>query len=167
MIAHATISATISLVTATPATARELQTSTQAFVHSFGLLVTRQTPCGQSVSPSIAHALMAILDREEAGVATYQHELAELLGLDRSSITRLCARLEADGRLKQQAAPDDARTRLLRLTASGQRMAGNIRAASLERFTRILEAIPASRRRQLLDALNVLTAAVQTLEEGT
>ncbi|HEX2877151.1 MAG TPA: MarR family winged helix-turn-helix transcriptional regulator [Polyangiaceae bacterium] len=134
-------------------------------MRSFGLLVTKQSPCGQPVSPSIAHALIALLGREEAGTATYQHELAELLGLDRSSIARLCSRLEADGRLKQEPAPDDARARLLRLTASGQRMAGNIRAASLERFARIVEAIPASKRQPLLDALKVLTAAVLTLEE--
>jgi DNA-binding MarR family transcriptional regulator len=153
------------VVTAKATAARELQASIQGFVRSFGLLVTKQTPCGQPVSPSIAHALMALLEREAAGVATYQHELAELLGLDRSSITRLCSRLEADGRLEQASAPDDARARLLRLTASGQRMARNLRAASLERFTRIVDAIPASKRRPLLEALQLLTAAVQTLEE--
>ncbi|HKO46150.1 MAG TPA: MarR family winged helix-turn-helix transcriptional regulator [Polyangiaceae bacterium] len=147
------------------ATAREFQASIQEFVRSFGLLVTKQTPCGQPVSPSVAHALMALLDREEAAVVTYQHQLAELLGLDRSSIARLCSRLEAEGRLKQEPAPDDARTRLLRLTASGQRMASNIRAASLERFSRIVEAIPASRRQPLLEALKGLTDAVQTLQE--
>lgn len=147
------------------ATARELQVSVQAFVRSFGLLVTKQTPCGQPISPSVAHALMSLLDREEAGVATYQHELAALLGLDRSSIARLCSRLEADGKLEQEAGPDDARARLLRLTASGQRMAGNIRTASLARFTRIVAAIPDAKRRPVLDSLKVLTAAVQTLEE--
>lgn len=154
-------------MTAKAAAARELQESIQGFVRSFGLLVTKQTPCGQPVTPSVAHALMALLDREEAGAATHQHELAERLGLDRSSITRLCSKLEADGRLEQEAAPDDARARLLRLTASGQRMAGNIRAASLARFTRIVEAVPASKRQSLLDALKLLTAAVQTLEEET
>jgi DNA-binding MarR family transcriptional regulator len=146
-------------------TARELQATVQAFVRAFGLLVTKQTPCGQPVSPSIAHALMLLLDREGAGVSTYQHELAELLGLDRSSVQRLCSRLEAEGRVKQEPAPDDARTRRIQLTASGQRMAGNIQAASFQRFTRIVDAIPASKRQPLLDALKVLTAAVQTLEE--
>jgi len=146
-------------------TARELQVATQAFVRSFGLLVTKQTPCGQPVSRSVAHALMVLLEREAAGLSTYQHELAELLGLDRSSIHRLCSRLETDGRVKQEAAPHDARTRRIQLTASGQRMAANIRAASLDRFTRILDAIPASKRQSLLDALETLTAAVLTLEE--
>jgi DNA-binding MarR family transcriptional regulator len=146
-------------------TARELQRSVQAFVRSFGLLVTKQTPCGQPVTPSIAHALMLLLERQRALVPTYQHELAELLGLDRSSIQRLCSRLEAEGRVKQEPAPGDARTRSIQLTASGQRMADSIRAASLQRFTRIVDAIPASKRQPLLDALKVLTAAVLTLEE--
>lgn len=152
-------------MTAKQTTARELQASVQAFVRSFGLLVTKQTPCGQPVTPSIAHALMALLDREEAGIVTFQHELAELLGLDRSSITRLCSKLEAEGRVEQEAAADDGRTRMLRLTPSGRRMAGNIRAASLERFTRIVDAIPTSKRQGLLEAVKVLTAAVRTLEE--
>lgn len=133
-------------------------------MRSFGLLVTKQTPCGQPITPSIAHALMALLEREQNGVSTFQHELAELLGLDRSSVQRLCARLEADGRIKQAPAPDDARARLIQLTSSGQRLAGNIRAASLQRFTQIVQAIPASKRQPLLDALEVLTAAVRTLE---
>lgn len=145
--------------------ARELQESVQTFVRSFGLLVTKQTPCGHPVSPSVAHALMALVERQEAGLATYQHELAELLGLDRSSIARLCARLESDGRLEQDAAPDDARTRLLRLTPSGQRLARSLREASLERFSRIIEAVPAARRQPLLEALKLLTRAVQSLEE--
>lgn len=152
-------------MTSKAATARELQASVQAFVRSFGLLVTKQTPCGEPISPSIAHALMALLEREEAGVVTYQHQLAELLGLDRSSITRLCSRLETGGRLEQESAPEDARARLLRLTPSGRRMADNVRAASFERFTRIVDAIPASKRQPLLEGLKVLTAAVRTLEE--
>ena len=70
--------------------ARELQASVQEFVRKFGLLVTKRTPCGQPVGPSVAHALMALLEREGQGSVTYQHELAELLALDRSSIQRLC-----------------------------------------------------------------------------
>lgn len=144
--------------------ARNLQASIQSFVRSFGLLVTKQTPGGQPISPSIAHALMMLLEREQKGLSSFQHEMAEQLGLDRSSIQRLCSRLEADGRIKQAPAPSDARTRLVQLTPNGQRMAANIQAASLQRFTRIVKAIPAAKRRPLLDALEVLTAAVLTLE---
>ena len=146
-------------------TARNLQASVQAFVRSFGLLVTKQTPCGQPITPSIAHSLMILLEREADGLSTFQHELADQLGLDRSSVQRLCSRLETDGRIKQEPAPDDARARRIQLTVSGQRLAANIRAASLQRFTRIVDAIPPSKRRPLLDALEVLTTAVRTLEK--
>jgi DNA-binding MarR family transcriptional regulator len=139
--------------------------SVQAFVRHFGLLVTKQTPCGQPISPSVAHALMLLLDRAHAGVSTYQHELAALLGLDRSSVQRLCSGLEASGRITQEPAPDDARTRRIELTANGQRMAANIRAASLRRFSRIVGAIPVAKRQPVLDALKVLTTAVRTLED--
>lgn len=163
VIAHATTWRYAWDVATKAETARTLQTSVQAFVRSFGLLVTKQTPCGQPVTPSIAHALMLLLERDAERAITYQHELAEQLGLDRSSVQRLCARLEADGRIKQEPAPNDARARQIRLTASGQRMATNIQAASVQRFTKIVDAIPTSKRQPLLEALELLTAAVLTL----
>jgi DNA-binding MarR family transcriptional regulator len=143
--------------------ARELQTSVQTFVRTFGLLVTKQTPCGQPVSPSYAHALMLLLDREASGRSTSQSELAEALGLDKSSIARLCSRLEADERITQQAGPDDKRSRLLELTARGRKLATNVQTASLERFRSVLAAIPAAKRRSVLSSLELLTSAVAAL----
>ncbi len=140
--------------------ARELQVSIQTFVRSFGLLVTKQTPCGQPVSPSYAHALMLLLDREAAGLLTTQSDLADALGLDKSSIARLCSRLEADERVTQQAGKEDARSRLLELTARGRKLASSIHAASLARFDRLLAAIPAAKRRSVLSSLELLTSAV-------
>jgi putative acetyltransferase len=145
--------------------ARELQVSIQTFVRTFGLLVTRQTPCGQPVSPSYAHALMLLLDREGAERVTMQSELADALGLDKSSVARLCSRLEADERITQQPGPKDGRSRLIELTAKGRKMATNIHAASLERFRRVLDAIPRTKRRGVLGSLELLTQAVANLGE--
>jgi len=145
--------------------ARELQVSVQAFVRTFGLLVTKQTPCGQPVSPSYAHALMLLLDRESSGLTSTQSELADQLGLDKSSITRLCARLEADERVTQQRLPEDGRSRQLELTGRGRKMATDIQRASLARFRRVLEAVPSTKRRGVLGALELLTLAVATLAE--
>lgn len=144
--------------------ARELQVSIQTFVRTFGLLVTKQTPCGQPVSPSYAHALMLLLDREASGTATSQSELAECLGLDKSSIARLCSRLEADERITQRAGPDDGRSRLLELTGRGRKLAVNVQTASLERFRNVLAAIPEGKRRSVLSSLELLTNAVASLE---
>lgn len=145
------------------AEARALQVSVQTFVRTFGLLVTKQTPCGQPVSPSYAHALMLLLDREASGHTTTQTEIADTLGLDKSSITRLCSRLVADERITQQPGPDDARSRLVTLTARGRKMATNIQDASLERFEQVLQAIPHAKRRGVLGSLGLLTQAVASL----
>jgi DNA-binding MarR family transcriptional regulator len=146
-----------------PPEARELQLRVQTFVRTFGLLVTKQTPCGRPVSPSYAHALMRLLEREAAALTTLQGELAEELGLDKSSIARLCSRLEADERITQKPGPDDGRSRQLELTARGRKLATNIHAASLGRFERVLSGIPPAKRRGVLDALELLTLAVATL----
>src|SRR3954463_16623975 len=111
------------------------------------MLVTKQTPCGQPVSPSYAHALMRLWEREGAGLVTLQTELAEELGLDKSSIARLCSRLEADERITPKPGAEEARHRQPELTARGRKLATIIHAASLQRFSRVLDAIPAAKRR--------------------
>lgn len=145
--------------------ARALQLAVQTFVRRFGLLVTKQTPCGQPVSPSYAHALMLLLDREAAGLGTTQSELSAGLGLDKSSVARLCARLEGDERITQQRGVEDARSRQLALTGSGRKLATNVQAASLERFRKVLAATPKAQRQSVLASLGLLTRAVESLEE--
>lgn len=147
--------------------ALELQTAVQTFVRTFGLLVTKETPCGQPVSPSYAHALMILLARESAGLTTTQSDLANELFLDKSSVTRLCARLEGDERVTQQRGEEDGRSRELALTLRGRKMASNIHAASLERFRRVLDAIPKEKRRSVIGSLAILTTAVSSLGEST
>ena len=142
-----------------------LQTAIQDFVRSFGLLVTRQTPCGQPVSPSYAHALMLLRAREAAGLHTAQGTLAALLGLDKSSAARLAAKLETAGHASQERAAEDARSRRLSLTPRGARLAQNIHDASLQRFNRVMSGVPASKRKAVLESLALLTTAVRGLGE--
>src|SRR6187549_3310855 len=78
-----------------------LRTSIQRFVRSFGLLNGDQTPCGMALSPSQAHALMALLDRERRGETSTQQDLVKVLGVDKSNVTRLCAKLLQTGHLAQ------------------------------------------------------------------
>lgn len=144
----------------------DLQHLVQTFVRTFGLLVTRETPCGHPVSPSYAHALMALLEREGDELQTSQSDLAARLGIDKSNVARLCAKLHAEGHAVQEPSPDDARGRQLYLTAKGRRMAERIRQSSFDRFRRVASAIPADERQPLRDSLVALNAAVMTLEKG-
>src|SRR4051812_5939543 len=87
----------------------EMRAHVQQFVRRFGLLVTRQTPCGFPVSPSYAHALMLLLRRGSGGIATLQSDLAAGLGIDKSNVARLCERMVSAGHALQTIPPGDGR----------------------------------------------------------
>jgi len=142
--------------------AERLRKLIQAFVRRFGLLVTRETPCGHPVSPSYAHALMVLLP-SEGDVS--QTELGDALGIDKSNVTRLCARMEDAGHVVQERRADDGRGRSVRLTGAGMKMARRIDQSSRERFARIVDAIDEGHRRSLFASLERLNAALETLRE--
>lgn len=144
--------------------AARLKSMVQEFTRKFGLLVTKQTPCGFPLSPSYAHCLMLLLEREKQGLHTSQAEIGGRLTIDKSNIARLCRKLEKAGHATQQRDPDDGRGRLVELTAKGRRMAERIEVASDERFARVHAAIPVGQRAQLLASLRVLIEAVRVLE---
>lgn len=143
--------------------ASRLRASVQAFVRGFGLLHDARTPCGQPIPPSHAHALSVLLERERRSTSTRQKELAALLGLDKSSITRLCRRMEEAGHIAQERADADGRARVLSLTAKGIKLARQVEAASENRFERLLAAIPPAERGGVLGALELLNRAIGEL----
>ena len=135
-------------------------------MRSFGLLVTKETPCGQPLSPSYAHALMVLLERSREQTPTSQAALGITLGIDKSNITRLCSRMEAAGHVSQERAPDDGRSRLVSLTGSGKHLAQRIEQASQDRFSRIVVALPRHERSAVFASLAALNAALETLDEA-
>jgi len=144
--------------------AQHLRAAVQKFVRSFGLLSGDQTPCGEPLAPSHAHALMLL-----AGVAhdgrSSQQALASALGIDKSSVARLCAKMEQAGHIDQARPVADARTRLVGLTEKGRRLAERVDLASLARFQAVLDAMPtAGARKSVVQALDVLNEAVDSME---
>jgi DNA-binding MarR family transcriptional regulator len=96
--------------------------------------------------------------------ATHQKHLAVALGLDKSSVARLCVRLEEHGHISQEVSAVDARAREIRLTAKGIKVANQLEDSSRSRFDRLLAAIPASERARVVEALAVLRAAAESLD---
>jgi len=135
-------------------------------VRSFGLLVTKETPCGQPISPSYAHALMVLLERAGDSPQMSQAELELILGIDKSNITRLCRRMEAAGHVRQERASNDGRSRLVSLTAAGKRLAERVEQASRDRFGRIVAALPGDQRSTVFESLAALNEAVESLRDG-
>jgi len=148
--------------------ANDLRQTIQRFIRAFGLLAGDQTPCGQPLPPSHAHALMVLLEHEETSRSEglKQQDLAEAVGLDKSSVTRLCARMMSAGHLRQAPSQTDGRAWTLSLSAKGRRVAKTVQEASLARFRRLAAALPESV--PVGDAIRVvgaLTAAAVSGEE--
>ena len=112
------------------------------------------------VSPSYAHALMLLLQRSQGGLDTLQSDLAGALGIDKSNVARLCERMVDAGHAAQTVPPDDGRSRVVTLTAKGNRLAGRIEQGSRDRFSAVTASIPARKRRAVIAALAELNAAV-------
>lgn len=94
---------------------RELQEAVARFVRAFGLHQPDQTPCGQPVPVSEAHAL-GELARDGA---LRQSELAHRLRLEKSTTSRLVTQLINRGWADRTPAPDDGRGVLVQLTPHG------------------------------------------------
>jgi len=150
-------------VSSTAETAQRLRVLIQQFVRSFGLLVASETPCGLPLSVSHAHALMILLEHRRARRIAVQMDLGRALGIDKSNVARLCARMEEAGHVTQLRAPDDGRSRLVDLTDEGLVLARKVERASQQRFRDILDHIQPQQRLPLCEALASLNAAVAAL----
>lgn len=160
----------LALADAEPLAGR-LRAGVRGFVRRFGLLASDATPCGKPISVSHAHALSHLLERRGEPAIT-QQQLGAALGIDKSNVARLCARMERLGHVVQRVAPEDGRSRHLSLTPAGLRLAQAVERSSLARFSRLLAAIPEGERAGVVAALDVLGKALEehgasVKEEGT
>jgi len=147
-----------------------LRRSIQRFVRTFGLLDGDQTPCGVPLAPTHAHALMALFDRERRDTASVQQDLVRVLGIDKSNVARLCAKMIKVGHLAQSESTEDGRTRRLSLTPKGRRLAERVEEASRIRFDHVLAALPSDTARtavvRSLELLNDAILATRKMEES-
>lgn len=133
-----------------------LQGQMVALVRAFGLHQPDQTPCGQPVAVSEAHALMDLAD---AGPLA-QTGLAERLRLDKSTVSRLVGHLEQRGWVSRQRHPTDGRSVLLRLTPEGTRVSNRLATARADKFARVFDQVPPEEQAAVLRALDVLVRAM-------
>ncbi len=141
--------------------AQKLRRSVRLFVRRFGLLSPNRTPCGAPLGLSHAHGLVMLQD---ATSPMLQKELATTLGLDKSSVNRLCGRMLEEGHIQLSPHPSDGRARVVSLTTKGKRLADKIDTESLSRFKALLEAIPKENRTSVVEALDVLNTALTQLD---
>jgi DNA-binding MarR family transcriptional regulator len=99
--------------------------------------------------------LLGILRDREPKMA----ELADHLGLDKSSISGLIDRAEKRGLVKRRASPDDGRTVHVALTAAGRRLVGVASKQIRSEVAHFASALSATEQRRLGTLLSTLTSA--------
>ena len=124
------------------------QCATDAFMaeaHSSGL-----TPRQFAVVTTIA---------EEEGLT--QTELVERTGIDRSTLAEIVGRLLGRGLIHRRRAKEDARAYAIKLTSQGWKSLRDAEPAATATDTRLLAALPPSKRQDFVDLLNLIVSTVR------
>lgn len=91
-----------------------------------------------------------------AGDAREAAGLCRSLDLDAGYLSRILSRFEADGLVVRERAPDDARRRLVRLTARGREVFQDLDGRSAARIGRTLAGLTEDDQRRLVGAMGVI-----------
>jgi DNA-binding MarR family transcriptional regulator len=134
-----------------------LQGAFAGLIRALGVLRPDTTPCGQPMSVTEAHAISEL---HRVGPIS-QSRLADALGLQKSTISRLVTQLEAADLVTRQPNPSDRRSRLIALTPNGTRRARRLAAARAELFAELLDHLTPAQRRTAVEGLTHLEAAAR------
>src|SRR3954447_12159292 len=103
------------------------------------------------VSPRGYHVLKAALSGEHT-----QTELAEMVGLDKTTMVVTIDELERDGLAERRPSPHDRRARIIAVTAAGKRKVAEAEKVKERVQADVLGELPARDQRALIDALDKL-----------
>ncbi len=101
------------------------------------------------ISLSECHFLMEL---DARGVSTTS-QLADVMLLEKSTVSRLASRLSSSGLLESAGASSDRRQRPLRLTEAGHRRVSEIHGKAESQVRRALDFVPDAERESLLSGL--------------
>ena len=97
------------------------------------------------------HVLRAALDGEHT-----QSELAEMVGLDKTTMVVTIDELERDGLAERRPSPHDRRARIIAVTPTGRRKVGKAEEAKERVQADVLSELPDSDRKALIEGLGKL-----------
>ncbi|MDX3906084.1 MAG: bifunctional helix-turn-helix transcriptional regulator/GNAT family N-acetyltransferase [Pigmentiphaga sp.] len=112
-----------------------------------------------AATPHPASAVHAIVEIGRHG-ALPASRLAELLRLEKSSVSRMVRKLVKAGEVRESASPDDGRVKLLTLTARGRRTLAAIDAYGSGQVVRALAGLPGAQREAVRAGLQTYARAL-------
>lgn len=114
--------------------------------------------CGITIAQ--CHALLEIGNKQELSLT----DLAEVLGLDPSTLSRTIETMVAGGLVNRNVNPDDRRYVALSLSAKGRATFDRINQTYDHYYQTVFARIPADKHDQLMESFNLLTQAVVETE---
>lgn len=133
-----------------------LRESLRLLVRRLGVLERSEASCCE-ITMSQCHALVEIGRAGRLSV----NVLAEVLGLDKSTVSRSIDKLVGDGLVIRDTDPEDRRYVVLRLSDKGEAVFREIEKRMVTYFEEVIAAIPPEKRGQIIDSIQFLIKAVK------
>lgn len=110
----------------------------------------------EGLTPKQLHLLM------EIGSQTYRHgDLAGILGVDPSTLTRTLDPLAKAGLVERQSNPDNRREVLIKLTGKGLEAVASAHEKHHQLFADILNQVPENKRKQVNESVAILLEIIK------
>ena len=137
-----------------------IRAASRQMVRELGFM--QSTLAATDYPPSAVHAIIEIGARKSMSAA----QLAEFLGLEKSSISRMVRKLVAADELQEQASDVDGRVKWLALTPQGRRTLTAIQAFGRKQVVGALEQLGADQRHVVAQGLSVYAQALAAQRTG-
>nr|WP_320147720.1 MarR family transcriptional regulator [uncultured Anaeromusa sp.] len=139
-----------------------LRENARLLIRRLGLL-EKDNACCCCITMPQCHVLVEIGRHKTLSV----NDLAQLLNLDKSSVSKTVDKLVTSGLLQRDSSPDDRRYVVLTLSQEGQHAYEDIEARMETHFTKILQAIPPEKHAQVIESLDLFTNALKKVQAET
>jgi len=133
---------------------KTLRESIRVLERKLGILDEINACCG--ITFAQCHALVEIGRAE----SIYLNKLADILGLDKSTMSRTINNLVNSGMVLRDIAPEDRRFITIKLTEKGNESFQRIEANMNEYFLNVYQSVPEVKRGQVLESLQILIKAL-------
>ncbi|WP_094607317.1 hypothetical protein SPSIL_038910 [Sporomusa silvacetica DSM 10669] len=133
-----------------------LRESLRTLVRKLGVLDRGEASCcGITLSQSYS-----IVEIGRAGIISV-NLLTEILGVDKSTVSRSVDKLVNNGILVRDTDPEDRRSVTLRLSDKGQAVFEEVEKRSTAYFAEVVADIPDDKRKQIIESLQYLVQALK------
>ena len=140
---------------------KNIRAASRLMVRELGFM--NQNLAASDYPPSAVHTLLEV---EMQGSVTAV-QLVSILGLEKSSVSRLLSKLVEAGELEENTSVDDARAKLLSLTAKGRETVKNINNYAHQRVAAALDKLDPFTRETVSQGLSSYSGALKASRENT